>query len=96
VKVIIHQSICGEVDKAWGLIKTTLPDVNIAKNIAFRTDLQDQTSGVNWEPAIRGFSEGDYFLIMKTFEDTALDVRRGRKYSHVLMIPKEKIIKIDI
>jgi len=95
VKVIIHQSICGEVDKAWGLIKTTLPDVNIAKNIAFRTDLQDQTSGVNWEPAIRGFSEGDYFLIMKTFEDTALDVRRGRKYSHVLMIPKEEIIRID-
>jgi hypothetical protein len=95
VKVIIHQSICGEVNKAWGLIKTTLPDVSIAKSIAFRTDLQDQTSGVNWEPAIRGFSEGDYFLIMKTFEDTAPDVRRGRKYSHVLMIQKEEIIKID-
>ncbi|MBN8642906.1 MAG: hypothetical protein J0L86_13925 [Flavobacteriales bacterium] len=95
MKVIIHQSICGEVNKAWGLIKTTLPDVNIAKSIAFRTDLQDQTSGVNWEPAIRGFSEGDYFLIMKTFEDTAPDVRRGRKYSHVLMIQKEEIIKID-
>ena len=95
MKVIIHQSICGEVNKAWGLIKTTLPDVNIAKSIAFRTDLQDQTSGINWNPAIRGFSEGDYFLIMKTFEDTALDVRRGRKYSHVLMIPKEEITRID-
>lgn len=93
--VIIHQSICGEVNKAWGLIKTTLPDVSIAKSIAFRTDLQDQTSGVNWNPAIRGFSEGDYFLIMKTFEDTAPDVRRGRKYSHVLMIPKEEIVGID-
>ena len=95
MKVIIHQSICGEVNKAWGLIKTTLQDVNIAKSIAFRTDLQDQTSGVNWQPAIRGFSEGDYFLIMKTFEDTAPDVRRGRKYSHVLMIPKEEIARID-
>jgi len=95
VKVIIHQSVCGEVNKAWGLIKTTLPDVNIARSIAFRTDLQDQTSGINWEPAIRGFSEGDYFLIMKTFEDTAPDVRRGRKYSHVLMIPKEEIVRID-
>jgi hypothetical protein len=95
VKVIIHQSICGEVNKAWGLIKTTLPDVNIAKSIAFRTDLQDQTSGINWEPAIRGFSEGDFFMIMKTFEDTSPDVRRGRKFSHVLMIPKKEIVGID-
>lgn len=95
MKVIIHQSICGEVNKAWGLIKTTLLDVNIAKSIAFRTDLQDQTSGINWEPAIRGFSEGDYFLIMKTFEDTSADVRRGRKFSHVLIIPKKEIVGID-
>lgn len=95
MKVIIHQSVCGEVNKAWGLIKTTLPDVNIAKSIAFRTDLQDQTSGINWEPAIRGFSEGDFFLIMKTFEDTYPDVRRGRKFSHVLMIPKKEIAGID-
>lgn len=95
MKVIIHQSICGEVNKAWSLIKTTLPDVIIAKSIAFRTDLQDQTSGINWEPAIRGFSEGDFFLIMKTFEDTSPDVRRGRKFSHVLMIPKKEIVGID-
>lgn len=95
MKVIIHQSICGEVNKAWGLIKTTLPDVNIAKSIAFRTDLQDQTSGINWEPAIRGFSEGHFFLIMKTFEDASRDVRRGRKFSHVLMIPKKEIVGID-
>jgi len=94
VKVIIHQSICGEVSKAWGLIKTTLPDVNIAKSIAFRTDLQDQTSGINWEHAIRGFSERDFFLIMKTFEDTSPDVRRGRKFSHVLIIPKKEIVGI--
>lgn len=94
MKIIIHQCICGEVNKAWGLIKTTLPDVSIAKSIAFRTDLQDQTSGVNWEPAIRGFSEGDFFLIMKTFEDKAIDVRPGRKFSHVLLIPKKEIIGI--
>lgn len=95
MKVVIHQSICGEVNKAWGLIKTTLPDINIAKSIAFRTDLQDQTSGINWNPAVRGFSEGDYFLIMKTFEDTTPDVRRGRKFSHVLMISKKEIVEID-
>lgn len=95
MKILIHQSICGEVNKAWGLIKTTLPDIGIAKNIAFRTDLQDQTSGIHWDPAIRGFSEGNYFLIMKTFEDTSPDVRRGRKFSHVLMISKKDIVGID-
>ena len=95
MKIIIHQSICGEVNKAWGLIKTTLPDVSIAKSIAFRTDLQDQTSGVNWEPAIRGFPEGDFFLIMRTFEDKAIDVRPGRKFSHVLLIDKKEIVGID-
>lgn len=95
MKIIIHQSICGEVNKAWGLIKTTLPDVSIAKSIAFRTDLQDQTSGVSWDPAIRGFPEGDFFLIMRTFEDKAIDVRPGRKFSHVLLIDKKEIVGID-
>lgn len=94
MKLTIHQSICGEVNKAWGLIKTTLSDVNIAKSIAFRTDLQDQTSGINWYPAIRGFLEEDYFLIMKTFEDT-IDVRPGRKFSHVLLVQKKEIGGID-
>lgn len=94
MKILIHQLICGEVNKAWGLIKTTLLDIGIAKSIAFRADLQDQTSGVHWSPAIRGFSEGEYFLIMKTFEDTSADVRRGRKFSHVLIILKSEIVKI--
>lgn len=95
MKVTIHQSICGEVNKGWGLIKTTLPDISLAKSIAFKTDLQDQTSGINWTPAIRGFSEGDYFLIMRTFEDRSVGVRPGRKFSHVLLIPQKEIVGID-
>jgi hypothetical protein len=93
LKILIHQSICGEVNKAWGLIRTTLTDANIARSVAFKTDLQDQTSGVNWEPAIRGFSEADFYLIMKTFEDTSHDVRSGRKFSYVLMILKKDIVE---
>lgn len=95
MKIVVHQSICGEVNKAWGLIKTTMQDNYLAKNIAFRTDLQDQTGGINWLPAIRGFCEGDYFLIMKTFEDTSSDVRRGRKFSHVLIIQKKEIVDLN-
>lgn len=95
MKFLVHQSICGEVNKAWGLIKTTMPDINLAKNIAFRADLQDQTGGVMWVPAIRGFFEGEYFLIMKTFEDLSPEVRRGRKFSHVLIILKKDILGIE-
>lgn len=95
MKILIHQSICGENNKAWDLIKTSMTDIGIAKSIAFKTDLQEQTGGLNWVPAIRGFVEGDYYLLMKTFEDTSVEVRRGRKFSHVLIILKEELIKIN-
>ena len=95
MKIVIHQSLCGENNKAWDLIKTSMTDIGIAKSIAFKTDLQEHTGGLNWVPAVRGFVEGEYYLIMKTFEDTSLDVRRGRKFSHVLIIQKEELIKIN-
>jgi hypothetical protein len=95
VKIVVHQSLCGEKNKAWELLKTTMPDFGIAKSLAFKADLQEQTGDTYWVPAIRGFVEGDYFLIIKTFEDTSTEVRRGRKFSHVLIIHKDEIIKID-
>lgn len=72
-----------------------MSDQNLSKNIAFRADLQDQTGGIKWGPAIRGFWEGDFFLIMKTFEDTSENVRRGRKFSHVLIIERKDIIEVS-
>lgn len=95
MKIEIHQLLCGEINKAWGLLKTTMPDIGIAKAIAFKADLQEQTSGIGWEAAIRGFYEGGYLLIMKTFEDNSAEVRKGRKFSHVLAISKADIAKID-
>lgn len=95
MKIVVHQSLCGEKNKAWELLKTTMPDFGIAKSLAFKADLQEQTGDIHWVPAIRGFVEGDYFLIVKTFEDTSAEVRRGRKFSHVLIIHKDEIIKID-
>ena len=95
MKIVVHQSLCGEKNKAWELLKTTMQDFGIAKSLAFKADLQEQTGGIHWIPAIRGFVEGDYFLIIKTFEDTSTEVRRGRKFSHVLIIHKGEIIKID-
>jgi GTPase-associated protein 1, N-terminal domain type 1/Effector-associated domain 1 len=92
VEIVIHQSLCGENNKkAWDLLQTTMLDIPIAKKIAFNTDLQDQAGGILWKPTIRGFIQDDYFLLMKTFPDKSPEVRPGRTFSHVLIIPKKYI-----
>lgn len=96
MKITIHQSLCGEnTRKAWDLLNTTMQDVTVAKNLAYKTDLQEQTGGVNWEPTIRGFQEGNYYLIMKTFEDNSSNVRAGRKFSHVLILNINDIVQVS-
>lgn len=91
----IHQAICGEQNKAWELLKTTLGENSIAKKIAFQTDLQDSPpSGLVWLPVIRGFLFGDHFLLIKTYPDNSPDVRNGRVFSHCLIIDKADLQNI--
>ena len=90
--IIIHQSLCGENSKkAWDLLATTMPSTSLARSIAFKTDLQDQPGGLVWIPTIRGFLQDDHFLLMKTYPDKSADVRTGRAFSHVLLIPRADI-----
>lgn len=94
--IIIHQAICGEQNKAWELLKTTLGENSIAKKIAFQTDLQDSPpSGLHWLPVIRGFLFGDNFLLIKTYPDNSPDVRNGRVFSHCLIIAKADLQSIS-
>ncbi|RZK27043.1 MAG: hypothetical protein EOO43_00855, partial [Flavobacterium sp.] len=87
--ITIHQAICGEQNKGWELLKTTLNDSALARKIAFQTDLQDSPpSGVSWLPVLRGFLYDEYFLIIKTYPDNSPDVRNGRVFSHCLIIDK--------
>ncbi len=96
MEIIIHQILCGEDEKGgYGLLKSTLSDFKLAKNLAFHTDIQEQIGGNNWESAIRGFLVDDYFMIMKTFPDKSPDVRPGRVFSHVLLIPKTDLVSIQ-
>jgi hypothetical protein len=96
VKVVIHQALCGELNKSWELLSTTLPDLALAKRIAFQADLQDSPpSGIVWLPAIRGFSFDKYFLVVKTYPDNSPEVRKGRVFSHVLIINKSDLFKIN-
>lgn len=93
--ITIHQAICGELNKAWDLLRTTLPDQVVAKKIAFQTDLQDSPpSGISWLPEIRGFAFGDYFLVIKTYPDTSNDVRNGRVFSHCLIINRSELTQL--
>jgi hypothetical protein len=95
VIITIHQAICGEKNKAWELLKTTLGENSFAKKIAFQTDLQDSPpSGLQWQPVIRGFLFGDHFLIIKTYPDNSPDVRNGRVFSHCLILDKQDLHKI--
>ena len=97
MEIIIHQALCGENNKAWDLLKTTMPEIPVAKSIAFKTDLQDQPpSGILWAPSIRGFMLGDHFLLMKTYPDKSPDVRPGRVFSHVLIISKNDLPNIPV
>lgn len=96
MEIVIHQSLCGENNnKAWDLLSTTLPDNVIAKNIAFKADLQDQAGGIAWGPVIRGFMHDDFYQIMRTFPDTSANVRSGRAFSHVLHIARNDIPSIS-
>lgn len=96
MKIIIHQALCGEKAKAWDLLRTTLPDLDDAKAVAYKSDLHDTANGVAWQPSIRGFAIPKYFLIMRSYlDDSGDDVRPGRAFSHVLMIAEEDLKVIE-
>lgn len=96
MEIVINQILCGEDEKGgYGLLKSTLSDLKLAKKLAFNTDIQEQTGGNLWESTIRGFLVDDYFLIMKTFPDRSTDVRPGRVFSHVFIISKTDLVNIQ-
>lgn len=96
MKVTIHQAICGEKNKGWDLLASSLDNASLAKNIAFKADMQDSPpSGIPWQPIVRGFAYDEYFLFIKTFPDNSPDVRKGRVFSHCIIVPKTTLGKLE-
>lgn len=94
--VQIHQSFYGDKSNAYALLKTSLPDKKLAQQICNSTDLADRPGpGITWQPVIRGFSSGEYYLLLKTYPDVGPNIRSGRVYSHVLMIEKKDLAFIN-
>lgn len=96
MKINVHQAICGQgPSQGWELLDTTLPDLNTAKILAYKSDLNEQSGGILWNPCIRGFCVDSYYLIMKTFPDTSPGMRPGRAFSHVFILEKGLLPKFD-
>ena len=89
--ITIHQAIYGDKNGGHALLRSTFSDERLANKISNSTDLSDR--GSNWNPAIRGFSFEDYYLIMKTYSDN--NVRAGRVFSHVLILEKQHLNEIN-
>jgi hypothetical protein len=85
--MIINQAIYGDKSGAYSLLATSFDDIGIAKRICNVTDVLDRpSSGYLSEPIIRGFAFDDYYLFIKSFPDNDASVRKGRVFSHVLIV----------
>jgi hypothetical protein len=94
--MFINQALCGEKNKSWALLQTTMSDKSLANKIAFRADLQDiPPSGNSWHPVVRGFQYNEFYLIIKTYPDNSPEVRTGRVFSHCLIINIDDFIHIN-
>lgn len=85
--MIINQAIYGDKSGAYSLLATSFDDIGIAKRICNVTDVLDRpSSGYLSEPIIRGFAFDDYYLFIKSFPDNNASVRKGRVFSHALIV----------
>jgi hypothetical protein len=90
----IHQAIFGEGrDRGHSLLKSSYSNDLFANQISGFTDLVDRpANGVLSSPITRGFVVKESFLLIKSFPDAA--GRRGRVFSHALIITKNDYAKI--
>ncbi len=85
--MIVHQAIYGDRSGSYGLLKTSLTDIQLAKRICNVTDLLDRpSSGHLSQPVFRGFAFDNSYIFIKSFPDTSPGVRSGRVLSHTLIV----------
>jgi len=94
--MIVHQAIYGDKSGSYALLKTSLPDIEIAKRICNVTDLLDRPSyGQLTQPVFRGFAVNDLYVFIKTFPDDDPLVRTGRVLSHTLIVEQNDLHQLD-
>ncbi len=97
--IVIQQAIYGEVPgvtSGYDILNSSGEKNDFPKRVSGSTDLADRPVGsVLSAPIVRGFCVEDYFLFVKTFPDTAPELRSGRVFSHVLFVPKNDLFRIS-
>lgn len=96
MQILVHQAIYGELNGGWDLLATSTPDLQAAKDLRFQTDLPDRAPiGINWQPIVRGAASEKFYVIIKTYPDTSDNVRRGRVFSHCLLIDRKDLPRVS-
>ena len=91
----IHQVIYGDVNGAYSLISSSFRDKEVPTRLANSTDLVDRPpDNVLDAPILRGFPKDDYYLFLKTFPYESKGVRRGRVFTHALILALDDFVKI--
>jgi hypothetical protein len=94
--MIVHQAIYGDKAGSYALLKTSLPDIELAKGICNVTDLIDRpSSGQLTQPVFRGFVFNNSYIFTKTFPDNDPSVRKGRVLSHTLIVEQDDLNQLN-
>jgi hypothetical protein len=98
MNITVHRALFGQ-DSAYGqgyeLIGTTHPDKALVRRMFNSTDLTENAPPqVSWQPALRGLPWQDFYLLLRTFPDLSPQVRGGRVYSHVLLLPLTQVAQL--
>lgn len=93
--MVVHQATFGDRENAYALLTSSLPR-EITKRMANLTDLQEPTpDGVEWDSCLRGFGFDEYYLVLRTYMDKTPGIRKGRVYSHALILNKVDLFKVN-
>jgi hypothetical protein len=92
----VHQALFGDDSGAYSLLTSSFSDSAVPLRFANSTDLIDRPpDGVLAEPVIRGFWKEKCFMLIKSFPDTSSGVRKGRVFSHALIIQEKDLLRIQ-
>ncbi|TYA74932.1 GAP1-N1 domain-containing protein [Seonamhaeicola marinus] len=91
----MHQIICGDDKGSFSLLSSSYTDSTIPLRLASSSDLIDRPpDGVLESPVIRGFWKENYFMLIKTFPDTNEGIRKGRVFSHAIILEEKDLLEI--
>lgn len=94
--ISVHQALFGEYNRGHGLLTSSLPDSALRSTVPLVTDLPGSAIPPNlqWEPYLRGYVAGRYYVFSKTFPDPSAS-RPGMVFTHVLLVDRTEIFQIN-